>query len=139
MKYKNSRQYNFRAKELRKQAPRTEQLVWNALRELRKETILKFRRQHPLSPYVADFACVAARLIVELDGDSHDGRQSYDARRDADLKDRGWHILRIKNDDVFSNLEGVIETILKTAQERLPQTSGPPLTPPASGRGSRPI
>jgi very-short-patch-repair endonuclease len=58
---------------------------------------LHFRRQHPVGPYVADYACVKARLIVELDGNSHDERIDYDAARDADLEAMRWRILRFPN------------------------------------------
>jgi primosomal protein N' (replication factor Y) len=87
--YQTPREYGKRAKALRKQSPKTERLLWNALSALRKETKLHFRRQHPLPPYIADFACIKAGLIVELDGMSHDARQIYDAKRDAILRDRG--------------------------------------------------
>src|SRR5262249_54359383 len=111
--YKNPREYIRRAKDLRTTGPLCERLLWNALCELRKETGLKFRRQQPLHPYIADFACVKARLVVELDGPSHDTRLAYDAKRDFDLRKMGWVVIRFTNDDVRENLEGVVLTVVK--------------------------
>jgi very-short-patch-repair endonuclease len=73
-----------------------ERRLWWALRDSRLDG-LKFRRQHPLGPFVLDFYCHAARLAVEVDGGSHDiaGRKESDVRRDAWLKDRGIHTLRL--------------------------------------------
>src|ERR1700733_16113524 len=96
--YKNPREYSRRAKQLRKGSPLPERLLWNALCELRKETGLKFRRQQPLHPYIADFACMKARLVVELDGPSHDTRLAYDAKRDLDLQKMGWTVIRFTNE-----------------------------------------
>ncbi len=94
-----------------------ERLLWNALCELKKEAGLKFRRQQPLHPYIADFACMAVRLVIELDGPSHDSRQIYDAKREDDLNKMGWAILRFTNEDVRANLEGVVSMILGKARE----------------------
>src|ERR1700722_15440096 len=82
------------AASLRKSSPMAERLLWNALCDLRKETKLKFRKQQPLHPYVADFACMKARLIVELDGPSHDARKEYDHRRTEFMQKTGWAVLR---------------------------------------------
>src|SRR5580704_13664124 len=98
--YRNSRTIGQHAKILRKQSPRTEHILWKALGELRKQTGLHFRRQHPLPPYFADFACIKAKLVVELDGMSHDARQNHDAQRDAELRNRGWRVLRITNEEI---------------------------------------
>jgi len=119
MNYQNSRDYGQRAKALRKQAPKTERLLWNALSMLRLETGLRFRRQHPLPPYFADFVCVKARLIVELDGPSHDVRQDYDAKRETELRTQGWMIMRFSNEEIENNLEGVVLIIIEKVRERL--------------------
>lgn len=111
--YKTPREYGQRAKILRHQAPQAERKLWRALSALRLETGLRFRRQHPIPPYFADFACIKARFIVELDGASHDVRHNYDAKRDARLRNEGWTILRISNDEIERNLEGVVLTILE--------------------------
>lgn len=71
-----------------------------------------FRRQHPIGPYIADFACIAAKLILELDGNSHDDRQDRDANRDFVLREWGWKTLRFPNiyardypDDLWREVE----------------------------------
>ncbi len=116
-RYKNPQAHCERAQELRKQATQPERLLWNALLSMKEETGLKFRRQHPLYPYIADFACIKARLIIELDGPSHDTRLAYDAKRDATLQKMGWTILRFDNDDVVFNLENVVLAIFKKCKE----------------------
>jgi len=83
----------------------------------------------PIGPYVADFLCREAKLVVELDGISHDNRQEQDRRRDAYLREQGYWTLRFTNADVMVNLEGVLMAILAALN------SGPPPTPPACGRG----
>jgi very-short-patch-repair endonuclease len=118
-----------RAKTLRNQATPTERLLWTALSN-RKVDGYKFSRQIPVGPYFADFLCREARLVVELDGFSHDLNQDYDQRRDAFMKAQGYQLLRFNNADVMNNLEGVVETIALMLTE-----TGPPPTPPASGRG----
>jgi very-short-patch-repair endonuclease len=115
--YKNPRNHVFRAKELRRQSPLCERLLWDALRELKKQTGWKFRRQQPLAPYIADFICPAVRLVIELDGPSHDTRQSYDAKRTSDLAKMGWTVIRFTNDDVRENIENVTLAIIAKIKE----------------------
>jgi very-short-patch-repair endonuclease len=69
---------------------------------------VKFRRQHPLGNYVADFACLDPKLIVELDGSQHADQAEYDARRDAFFEERGFEVLRFPSDVPFTNLEGLL-------------------------------
>jgi very-short-patch-repair endonuclease len=133
LSYKNSPKHIDRARELRKLAPKAERLLWKALCEMREEAKFKFRRQHPLHPYVADFACVKAKLIIELDGPSHDARQGYDAKREAELRRRDWAILRFTNAEVEKNFDGVILTILK----QIKMVASPPPTPPVRTGGGR--
>ena len=81
----------------------------------------KFRRQVPLDPFVADFACLEARLVVEVDGATHSSAAELagDALRDKALDEFGFAILRFHNDEIYHNLEGVLETIrLKLRQLR---------------------
>jgi very-short-patch-repair endonuclease len=119
-----------RAKELRNQASPAERLLWTALSN-RKVAGHKFSRQMPIGPYFADFLCRAARLVVELDGFSHDTRQDYDRRRDHFMQQQGYVVLRFTNDDVMQNLDGVTRAIAIALGD-----AGPPPTPPASGRGA---
>jgi very-short-patch-repair endonuclease len=109
---------------------KAEVLLWLQLRQ--KPHALRFRRQHPIGPYIVDFACPMRRLIVELYGATHstDEETSRDAAREAFLRSRGWRILRFQNQDVYDHIEGVMETILRMAPSgRFAATS------PASGGG----
>src|SRR5882724_8496594 len=101
-----------RAVELRKNSTQPEQLLWSTLCR-RQLGGLKFRRQHPIEPYIVDFYCATANLVIELDGESHDGRQEYDELRSEFLRSRGLKVLRLTNDDVLTNLDGVAEFILR--------------------------
>jgi very-short-patch-repair endonuclease len=101
-----------RARELRRKMTSSEIRVWLYLRRRRLDG-WKFRRQHPIGTYVVDFYCPAARLVVELDGDSHDGsKDEYEDRRQAWLESQGYRVLRLSayypEDDP---IEGVWETI----------------------------
>jgi very-short-patch-repair endonuclease len=68
---------------------------------------IKFRRQHPVGRYFADFACVSRKLIIEIDGEHHDGQIASDARRTADLEREGWRVIRFAASEVLRNREGV--------------------------------
>jgi very-short-patch-repair endonuclease len=125
-----------RAKQLRQTMRRAETLPWRYLKASRIDG-LGFRRQAPLRNYVADFACFSVKLIVELDGESHDfdERQRADQARDDFFLSEGFQTLRFTNEQVASNLEGVVEAIRQTAASR---ASGLPLSPalPHKGGGS---
>jgi very-short-patch-repair endonuclease len=101
-----------RARSLRRDATRAERLLWSRLRRNAVEEF-HFRRQVPLVGFVVDFACFEARLIVEVDGAtlSSDEELARDSRREAILRAANFELLRVTNDEVFSNLEGVFETI----------------------------
>jgi very-short-patch-repair endonuclease len=91
------RQLN-RARRMRREMTVAEAILWRGLRGRGIGT--KFRRQVPIGPYVADFACVEARVVVELDGPPHESpkQRAFDARRDAWFADNGWRVLRFPND-----------------------------------------
>jgi very-short-patch-repair endonuclease len=74
---------------------------------------MRFRRQHPVGPFIADFACISQRLVVEVDGGTHctEAERAYDGRRETYLRSRGWRILRVTNWDVYHHLNEVMETI----------------------------
>jgi len=101
-----------RARELRHDATFPEKLLWSRLRN-RQLAGIKFRRQFPLGPFVIDFYCDEARLTIELDGDSHTGRATYDAERTALLHREQVRVVRVGNDDVLTNLDGVLEMLLR--------------------------
>ena len=73
---------------------------------------MKFQRQVVLPPYITDFAARSARLVIELDGDSHARAEAYDERRTSALEERGYCVLRFTNAEVMSNLDGVLRVIL---------------------------
>jgi very-short-patch-repair endonuclease len=114
-----------------------ETLLWRYVKAHRIDG-LGFRRQVPLRNYVVDFACLAAKLIVELDGYSHEAedRQAADVARDALFAAEGFQVLRFRNDDVMANLEGVVEVIRQTAGARM-RGLPPSLTLPHKGGGDR--
>ena len=101
-----------RARGMRKQSSRAEAAVWSLVRN-RQINGSKFRRQHPVPPYIADFACVEARLIVEVDGNSHDDRQqaAYDATRTKFLAKAGWRVLRVRDSEVLTEPQSVARKI----------------------------
>lgn len=113
-----TRETRERVKRLRTNATEPEKILWNALRA-RNVGGLKFRRQHPIEPYVADYYCAEAKLIIELDGESHNGREDYDSRRDASFRELGLTVLRVTNDDAISNIDGVAAAILRAAYTKL--------------------
>ncbi|MBD1943587.1 DUF559 domain-containing protein [Coleofasciculus sp. FACHB-712] len=119
-----------RAKELRQQQTPAEKLLWECLRD-RRLYDAKFRRQHNLGQFIADFYCHAARLVIELDGKIHQQpqQQQRDSDRDQWMQANGFTVLRFRNEEVFSNTEAVLETIAQA----LPS----PLTPLPEGEGNR--
>jgi type I restriction enzyme M protein len=101
-----------RRRALRGRATEAERLLWRLLRS-RQFLDLKFRRQHPIGPYIVDFYCAHRRLAVELDGGQHftlEG-QAYDRRRTAYLARRGIRVLRFTNRELFENTDGVLEGV----------------------------
>ena len=84
-----------------------ERRVWQRLRA--KQLGVKFRRQHPIGPYIADFACVQAKLLLEIDGDTHE--TAYDMRRDAWLGALGWRVMRIALQEVDEELDSIVGAI----------------------------
>jgi very-short-patch-repair endonuclease len=102
------RQISPHAARLRRDRTETEDRFWQAVRN-RQLDGFKFRFQHSLWPYVADFICLEAKLIVELDGGQHS--ETKDARRTAFLEARGFRVLRFWNHDVLENLEVVLAVV----------------------------
>ncbi len=122
-----------RARALRSGATAEERKIWHLLSRYRP----KFTRQFPIGPYVADFACRQATLVVEIDGGQH-AQSERDRVRDEWLRDEGWTVFRVWNSDVRDNPDGVAEAILARAAECLGGTHPQPL-PSREGRIRRPI
>ena len=99
------------ARRLRRDATEVEKRLWQALRETFPQH--RFRRQHPLGPYVVDFACPGHKLVIELDGGQHIVQAEADATRTCQLAQRGYRVIRFWNGDVIENLSGVLERILQ--------------------------
>lgn len=100
------------ARELRQRQTPTEQILWECLRA-RRLNGYKFRRQHNVGRFIADFYCHQARLVVEVDGPIHDFQQEKDAARDAWMASVGLQVLRVTNRQVQEDLEGVLVMILE--------------------------
>lgn len=96
-------------RKLRSDATFPERLLWSRLR--RKQLGPRFLRQRPVGDYVVDFTCPSAKLIVEVDGRSHDGHFDADMRRQADLESEGYTILRFSNDEVIDDVSAVVKKI----------------------------
>jgi very-short-patch-repair endonuclease len=104
-----------RARQLRKNLPDAERLLWRRLR-LWQVDGFKFRRQQPLGNYIVDFVCLEKRLIIEVDGGQHAEDANCDADRDTWLRNQGFVSLRFWNNDVLKNIDGVLEVIAKNLQ-----------------------
>ncbi|KAA1262015.1 hypothetical protein LF1_45760 [Rubripirellula obstinata] len=100
------------ARDLRRRQTEAESLLWSVLRA-KQVCRLKFRRQHPEPPYIIDFACLAEKLAVEIDGGYHDNVYDKDQARERFLIDRGWRIKRFTNEDVRSDVESVATAIAR--------------------------
>jgi len=111
-----------RARRLRVQPTKEEAELWKHLRAERFGG-LKFRRQHRIGPYFADFCCVKRRPIVELDGDHHAEQKKLDAARAAYLIERGYRVIRFWNEQVMGELDDVLEAIYAALTDSL---SAPP-------------
>jgi very-short-patch-repair endonuclease len=120
------------ARKLRKDMSPPERLLWWALKQ--RPGGFRFRKQCPQGLFSLDFACLSARLAVEVDGGSHDrgDRPERDAARDRYLQDSGFLTLRIPAEEVFNNLEGVVLGVVDACRSRGPlhrPSDGPPPRP----------
>jgi very-short-patch-repair endonuclease len=121
-----------RARKLRAEMTPQERLVWAKLRELNRMLGLHFRRQAPIGPFIADFADLGRRVVIEIDGDGHGGER--DRRRDEWLASQGFRVLRFWNPEVSGNIDGVMQVIFDAVDgESL--AKGVPPTPIPSPRG----
>lgn len=112
-----------RAKTLRHNPADPEKRLWRLLYPFRS-THFHFRKQAPIGAYCVDFACHHAKLVIEVDGDTHDlpGAKAHDAERDAFLESQGYTVSRFTNIEVRENPEGVYLTIENTLNDRPPNT-----------------
>jgi very-short-patch-repair endonuclease len=119
-----------RAKAMRKELTEPERRLWHALRAKRLDGA-NFRRQVVIGRAIANFACRRPRmLVIEVDGDTHAGRQSYDERRTQALECHGYRVIRFTNEDVMTNLDGVLWAIQS-------ELTTPPLPNPLPASGER--
>uniref|UniRef100_UPI0035B2505F DUF559 domain-containing protein n=1 Tax=Chitinimonas sp. TaxID=1934313 RepID=UPI0035B2505F len=136
------------ARSMRQHAGPAEHLLWQILRDHRFAGA-KFRRQHPIDRYIADFCCVEHQLVIELDGSQHQTQADYDAERSAYLASQGFTVLRFWNNQVVNELEGVLTAIwnalptehlhsLHAPSPPAPLSHGTPYGRRPAGEGSEP-
>lgn len=108
------------ARNLRCNMTLSERMLWNILRR-KQLNGYRFRRQHPIAYFVADFLCFKPRLIIELDGEVHNKpeQRERDENRTVALEELGFKVIRFKNEEVYNNPTHVIKTILKHINDRL--------------------
>jgi len=106
----NSQRGKTFARNLRKSETDAERKIWQQLRGHSLKGA-KFRRQHPVGPYIVDFICINEKLIIELDGSQHQQHQDYDAERTAFLEQAGYRVLRFWDNDVLLRTESVMQAI----------------------------
>jgi len=106
------------AKLLRKNMTKTEELLWDKLKG--KQILgLRFRRQHPIDIFIADFYCHEARLVIEIDGDIHNYSIEFDDGREAEIEEYNIKVIRFSNDQVINDIESVVNNIRTAVQERI--------------------
>jgi len=110
--YKANTKSHETARVLRKGQTSAEVLFWYTVKN-RKIKGMKFRRQHPIGPFIVDFYCDEAKLVIELDGKIHDLEhiKAYDSSREMHLSSLGLQIMRFTNDQIFNNFDTVIKTV----------------------------
>jgi very-short-patch-repair endonuclease len=126
---------NARARMLRAQSTDAERRFWYLLRS-RRMTGVKFRRQHPIGPYIVDFVCLECRLAVELDGGQHQLQAEADRRRDQWLGAQGFVVLRFGDNDALAQTQEVMEEIWRAVESRRGALTPGPL-PLARARGAK--
>jgi very-short-patch-repair endonuclease len=106
-----------RARRLRRQLTDAERRLWKYLR--RDISGYHFRRQVPVGPFIADFACLNPAIVIELDGGQHALQKTYDSKRDEFLRSRGFRVLRFWDNDVLTQTDSVLEVIVREMDETL--------------------
>lgn len=123
-----------RARELRREMTLAERKLWQVLKA-RGLDGHRFRRQHPLGPYIADFACLEAGIVIEVDGGQHHDSEQ-DGRRDRYMQGIGFRVLRFWNNDVLANLEGTCAVIGQALAERCPHPNLPAQAEEGADKGA---
>ncbi len=131
IKHRYSRETLERSRSLRQDQTDAEGLLWLHLRNKQLDGY-KFRRQQPIGPYIADFACLSRNLLIELDGGQHVEGRAYDEKRDAFLQEQGYRVLRFWNHEVFQNCIGVLERIYEVLISAPPHQQSPAGSPSAN-------
>ena len=108
---------NERARRLRRNTTDAEKVLWRRIR-YRQISNARFRRQHPIDPYVVDFYCAELRLVIAVDGGQHELRSDQDAARTRWLESQGYRVVRFWNNDVLGNVEGGLERIVEILSKR---------------------
>ncbi len=111
-----------KARELRDQSTEAETLLWQQLRGRRFQGF-KFRRQRALGPYILDFICLEAGLVIEIDGGQHSEQQAYDGQRTALIESQGLTVIRFWNHEVMNQTPAVLEKIWQALQTLTPTLS----------------
>ena len=106
------------ARELRKNSTPAEKILWNHLRN-RQLYGLKFRRQHPIPPFIVDFYCAKIHLVIEVDGEIHNFQQDQDQSRQEWLEENGYKVIRFTNDQIFNQLDWVLTEIINTIESNV--------------------
>ena len=109
------------ARLLRGRSTEAEKLLWRNLQG--KQLKYKFRRQQPIGPYIVDFVNFEKRIVIELDGGQHAIEKENDSRRDSWLNSEGFEVLRFWNNEVFENLEGVLDVVRRKLLSPSPNPS----------------
>ncbi|MBL7202570.1 MAG: endonuclease domain-containing protein [Anaerolineae bacterium] len=101
-----------RARQLRSEQTPTERRLWARLRQ-RQVYGLRFRRQHPIGRFIVDFCCISHKLVIEIDGRTHDTQMAYDEARTEWLEGQGYRVIRFTNDQVEREIDGVLAEIAR--------------------------
>ena len=99
-----------RAKEMRRNLTPAEGMLWEAIKSVYLQEI-RFRSPHPVGVWILDFYCPKLKLVIEVDGKSHESQSEYDAIRTATLEYHGYYVLRFKNEEIFKDLQKVLDRI----------------------------
>jgi very-short-patch-repair endonuclease len=125
------------ARQMRKMPTDAERTLWSHLRHRLPLVDSHFRRQVRIGPYIVDFVCHRSKLIIEVDGGQHAQNAAADRQRTRRLEADGYRVLRFWNNDVLSNVDGVLTEIQRAISQALPQDGPPPPTPPHKGEGRK--